>query len=77
MTCGKMVFMTRGDAEQYVRAVGRKNRNKGVLNAYQCKDCGNFHLSSWSPAKRRHVARVILSINRKRRASNENQDPST
>lgn len=70
MTCGKMSFRTRPDAESYIKAIKRKPDRGGVLSAYHCEECGNYHLTSWTKSKQRHVARVILSLKRKKRAEN-------
>lgn len=65
MACGKITFFSRSAAESHIKATGKKTRNGKRLSVYCCPHCGNYHLTSWTPKKRRFVARVIAAAKRK------------
>lgn len=66
MACGKMVFSTRQQGESYIKGIKKsKIPLNGALSVYQCPKCGQYHLTSHTPAKRRHVAKLKKAFKRK------------
>ena len=59
--CGKMVFSTRAEANKHARGSVKKNHrrvagfNGGArkMQAYRCRFCGLWHLTSMSKAEQR------------------------
>lgn len=48
MTCWKITFNSKGEAEKHARVNLRPRKGQPVkrLHPYQCRKCGQFHLTS-------------------------------
>lgn len=67
---GKVRYHGRGDAERALATIAEKGvrtgrKPHGPRNAYFCKTCRGWHLTSWTPEE--HVAR--RDMHRQRRAA--------
>lgn len=66
MSCGKKIYLSRGDAKNAMKALNQKFHNTkadGLKDAYYCEDCPGWHLTSMSKQMSRNMTRKLKRRN--------------